>query len=466
MKQRNFLVMMIASFLLCLLPSICLSQASGLNVFGIEEGNTWTFQGTYEAGSAQIKNPSFEAGTAEWSARSTEGTAYTFTIDTDAYDGTKAAKLTVTNEGGCSISNQESIPILRTGPYTLRLYAKVVGSVSYVSIAVWKATGPGVFPTTLVDYISPMAFGPGYELHELPIYLYAGDYIRLELGFDNNASGTSYVLFDNLELVNPQSPYMLEKTVVRTDPATFSGVFSDPAYVVEERSHGITYGSWYQVLPGELKLWGIQDGESADPWKFSAGLTVAWFPTGIGDARYSTATTFVGGYDLNVSLTVNVEGKEFVNVGFDALEAYKVGYQFRIWNAEIGYDETDSWHYWMAPYLGIIKYQDSETTEVLASFAIGAGTISQETDADRDSLKDYREILGGTNWQNADTDGDGMPDGWEVQYGLNPLLKDALGDKDGDRYTNLQEYKAGTDPTDSASKPRPAMPWLPLLLSD
>jgi len=61
----------------------------------------------------------------------------------------------------------------------------------------------------------------------------------------------------------------------------------------------------------------------------------------------------------------------------------------------------------------------------------------------------------------------GMPDGWEVQYGLNPLLKDALGDKDGDRYINLQEYKAGTDPTDRRSKPGPkAMPWLPLLLSD
>jgi hypothetical protein len=300
----------------------------------------------------------------------------------------------------------------------------------------------------------------------LPLYLYAGDYIRIELGFDNNSSGTSYVLFDKLELVNPQSPYILEKTVVRTDSATFSGVFSDPAYVVEERSHGITYGGWYQVLAGELKLWGIQDGGSTDPWKFSAGLTVAWFPVGVGDTKYSTATTSVGGYDLNVSMTVNIEGKELVNLGFDTLEAYKVGYQLRTWNAGIGYDETDSWYYWMVPHMEIVKYQDSETTEVLASFAIGAGTISQETDADHDSLEDYWEILYGTDRQDADTDDDGMADGWEVQYGLNPLVKDASGDKDGDGYTNIQEYIAGTSPADPTSKPRRAMSWLPLLLAE
>jgi hypothetical protein len=59
-----------------------------------------------------------------------------------------------------------------------------------------------------------------------------------------------------------------------------------------------------------------------------------------------------------------------------------------------------------------------------------------------------------------------MPDEWEVQYGLNPLLDDALEDKDGDGYTNLQEYKAGTVPTDGRSRPPRARPWLPLLLSD
>jgi hypothetical protein len=52
----------------------------------------------------------------------------------------------------------------------------------------------------------------------------------------------------------------------------------------------------------------------------------------------------------------------------------------------------------------------------------------------------------------ADRDNDGMPDSWELQYGLNPdSSADAGLDKDNDDLTNLEEYLAGTDPTNAAS---------------
>ena len=54
---------------------------------------------------------------------------------------------------------------------------------------------------------------------------------------------------------------------------------------------------------------------------------------------------------------------------------------------------------------------------------------------------------------NPDTDNDGMPDAWETAHGLNPgSPADASLDSDHDGMTNLQEYLAGTDPQDAASR--------------
>jgi hypothetical protein len=58
-----------------------------------------------------------------------------------------------------------------------------------------------------------------------------------------------------------------------------------------------------------------------------------------------------------------------------------------------------------------------------------------------------------------DDDNDDMPDTWEIQYGLDPLDEtDASGDLDEDGVSNLDEYLAGTDPTNEE-------PYAPVLSS-
>ena len=56
-----------------------------------------------------------------------------------------------------------------------------------------------------------------------------------------------------------------------------------------------------------------------------------------------------------------------------------------------------------------------------------------------------------------DTDLDGMPDEWEARYRFNPRdASDANRDKDGDGYTNIEEYINGTDPTQYVDYHNPA----------
>jgi len=55
-----------------------------------------------------------------------------------------------------------------------------------------------------------------------------------------------------------------------------------------------------------------------------------------------------------------------------------------------------------------------------------------------------------------DSDNDGMPDEWEMKYGLDAHnADDNSSDKDGDSYTNVEEYLNGTDPTELVDYTKP-----------
>jgi hypothetical protein len=77
--------------------------------------------------------------------------------------------------------------------------------------------------------------------------------------------------------------------------------------------------------------------------------------------------------------------------------------------------------------------------------ACGCGVA--ETDSDHDGTPDCIDT---------DDDNDRIPDVDEIRWGLNPLdPQDTALDRDGDTYSNLQEYLSGTDPTVIGSVPVP-----------
>jgi hypothetical protein len=95
-------------------------------------------------------------------------------------------------------------------------------------------------------------------------------------------------------------------------------------------------------------------------------------------------------------------------------------------------------------------------------FRLGAGQVRPDrADTDHDGVRDGDEKAwsvdsdgdGLLNAADPDSDDDGMPDGWEEAHHLDMLdPSDALLDRDGDRLSNLGEYRHGTDPDDMDSE--------------
>jgi hypothetical protein len=88
------------------------------------------------------------------------------------------------------------------------------------------------------------------------------------------------------------------------------------------------------------------------------------------------------------------------------------------------------------------KYLYSKVYDGLGKYSF---CIIVRDEAGNEVLTDYKTFWVTTDLN--DTDNDGMPDWWEEKYGLNPEdPTDANENMDGDEYTNLKEYKIGTNP--------------------
>jgi hypothetical protein len=248
----------------------------------------------------------------------------------------------------------------------------------------------------------------------------ANDLFGIEVGNYWNYQGTY-----------PGGTYEWRDEVAALDNDTFAF----PTYRVDSYDNGFWYGSnWVEVAVAGLLEWGSYDGY--DFWSYSNPLLVAWYPVTVNEERSSSAD--IDQY-FSVSMTVKAMGTEEVDLGFDIFEAEKLYYTLTLTYEEPGnsFEDVYNYTYWIVPYIGKIKYQEGEATELLTSFGIFGGTVTEVTDTDDDCLKDYQELVfHGTDRQSVDTDGDNFSDFVEVGAGSDPMVASLvpafLGDFDGD----------------------------------
>ncbi len=160
------------------------------------------------------------------------------------------------------------------------------------------------------------------------------------------------------------------------------------------------------------------------------------------------------------------------NIGEETIEDWELFFDFDrditwYWSADLVKKKEGQYHIRNKGFNSNIKSGESLTIGVMGDGGKKGDTIKntfmrhisfqdfKQADTDGDGLSNLTELEIGSDYEKADTDEDGLPDAYEYcELETSPVLADtdhdgiADGDEDfdGDKLSNLQEYKFGTDP--------------------
>lgn len=169
---------------------------------------------------------------------------------------------------------------------------------------------------------------------------------------------------------------------------------------------------------GEAYLFSaLAEDADKDPLTFSINTVPAWarFDPVTGTLRGTPESEDIGTYTVVISVS---DGKHV-----SSLDPLVITVAVRDYDGDGAADAVDAFPY--------------DVNESLDTDGDGIGN-NADPDDDNDGIPDALD---------ADNDNDGMPDSWERAHGLAPFdSRDASGDADGDTVTNLDEYRADTDP--------------------
>lgn len=196
-------------------------------------------------------------------------------------------------------------------------------------------------------------------------------------------------------------------------------------------------------------------------WKFVIGAK------GVSNAILGGGNlTLAGAFDIDTSQAGTTQGDRWVLIDATSLaETYAPTFSINGWinNSGLWVDPTGTWQFSQTSgelFVIPIGQTDSDGDGLLDTWEISNfGTLSYNgsTDPDGDGEDNETEETNQSSPVNAaststDADGDSLPDSWEIS-GFGNLASNAGDDPDQDRFSNLQEFDASTDPTDANSRP-------------
>jgi|GEM_PF-3877736 len=218
----------------------------------------------------------------------------------------------------------------------------------------------------------------------------------------------------------------------------------ESAYVAESVNGNVVEKTWQTVSGNDVRVRVLQtflNNVLQTEFRITPGQIFYWIPDSVGEFRGGTINLAIDGVSAgSAEYTATVVNQETVTLPFSDVPAFKIHFRFLT-------GEQPEFDIWVVPYLGLVKYDDGELTEILTDFSIAGGQVTLTNDADGDLLKDWEElVLYQTEAKKADSDGDGLNDFVEINgFGTDP--KDP--DTDNDAINDNDESTYGTDPLDA-----------------
>ncbi|MEO0054274.1 MAG: hypothetical protein RLZZ50_221, partial [Verrucomicrobiota bacterium] len=185
-----------------------------------------------------------------------------------------------------------------------------------------------------------------------------------------------------------------------------------------------------------------------DTWEIAVGLSPSSATGSNAPSADPDGDGFTNLQEYNAGTLPLVPDRPALSQGVSALFTVDLGAYFAGFSTDTDSDGMPDW--WEARY-GLNRLVNDATGNLdgdelnnLAEYR--AGRIPNRDDQSGEAFLQSATFALDTIGLAPDTDSDRLPDWWELLYGLNPLVANASADPDGDGWTNLEEYNAGTNP--------------------